>query len=97
MEIRLTLLPGMAGTKKLLARYGERLVCVRYRYDKATGRRVKTAELIVQDVAWAGAYARASPRTLCGIRRRTSIPCAVAAIGEKPDIQLREEMGADIG
>ncbi len=41
----------MAGTKKLLARYGERLVCVRYRYDSATGRRVKTAELIVQDIA----------------------------------------------
>ena len=50
MEIRLTLRPGMAGTKKLLARYGERLVCVRYRYDSATGRRVKAAELI----AWAG-------------------------------------------
>jgi len=54
MEIRLTLRPGMSGTKKLLARYGERLVCVRYRYDRATGRRVKTAELIVEDVAWAG-------------------------------------------
>src|SRR5258706_15786640 len=54
MEIRLTLRPGMSGTKKLLARYGERLVCVRYRYDRATGRRVKTAELIVGDVAWAG-------------------------------------------
>ncbi len=54
MEIRLTLRPGMAGTKKLLARYGERLLCVRYRYDSATGRRVKTAELIVQDIAWAG-------------------------------------------
>ena len=48
MEIRLTLRPGMAGTKKLLARYGERLVCVRYRYDSAAGRRVKTAELIVR-------------------------------------------------
>ena len=45
--------PGMSGTKKLLARYGESLVCVRYRYDRATGRRVKTAELIVEDVAWA--------------------------------------------
>jgi hypothetical protein len=54
MEIRLTLRPGMAGTKKLLARYGERLVCVLYQYDTVTGRRVKTAELIVQDVAWSG-------------------------------------------
>jgi len=26
MEIRLTLRPGMSGTKKLFARYGERLI-----------------------------------------------------------------------
>ena len=58
MEIRLTLRPGMAGTKKLLARYGEWLVCVRCRYDRATGRRVKTAELIVQDIAWEGGARR---------------------------------------
>ena len=36
-------------------------------------------------------------KVLCGIRRRTSIPCAMAAIGQKPDIRLREEMGVDIG
>ena len=29
METRLTLRPGMPGAKKLVARYGERLVCVR--------------------------------------------------------------------
>ena len=70
MEIRLTLRPGMAGTKRLLARYGERLVCVRYRYDRATGRRVKTAELIVQDVAWAGRSRkpRRNDHDLVGVR-----------------------------
>ena len=70
MEIRLTLRPGMAGTKKLLARYGERLVCVRYRYDKTTGRRVKTAELIVQDVEWAGRARkpRRNDHDLVGVR-----------------------------
>ena len=69
MEIRLTLRPGMAGTKRLLARYGERLVCVRYRYDRATGRRVKTAELIVQDVAWAGrSRKRRNDHDLVGVR-----------------------------
>jgi hypothetical protein len=61
MEIRLTLRPGMAGTKKLLARFGERLVCVRYRYDRASGRRFKTVELIVQDVAWSGRTRRPRP------------------------------------
>ncbi len=60
----------MAGTKKLLARYGERLVCVRYRYDSATGRRVKTAELIVQDIAWAGRARkpRRNDHDLVGVR-----------------------------
>jgi hypothetical protein len=36
METRLTLRPGMPGTKKLVARFGERLVCVRYLYDPET-------------------------------------------------------------
>ena len=38
METRLTLRPGQSGTKKLLERYGERLVRVRYLYGHATGR-----------------------------------------------------------
>jgi len=33
VETRLSLAPGQNGTKKLVATYGERLVCVRYRYD----------------------------------------------------------------
>jgi len=33
----------------LLAQYGDGLVCVRYRYDEATGRRIKTAELIIDE------------------------------------------------
>jgi len=32
-----TLKPGQAGTKALLALYGRGLLCVRYRYDEATG------------------------------------------------------------
>jgi hypothetical protein len=30
------------GTKKLVARYGERLVCVRYRYDAERRKRLET-------------------------------------------------------
>ena len=33
MKTRLTRKPGQKGTKKLTALYGEKLVCVRYRYD----------------------------------------------------------------
>ncbi len=40
METRLTLRPGQGGTKKLLERYGERLVCARYLYDDKAGRRL---------------------------------------------------------
>lgn len=52
METRLTLRPGQHGTRKLLERFGERLVRVRYLYDPATGRRLKTVELIVESVPW---------------------------------------------
>src|SRR5260370_42469406 len=86
MEIRLTLRPEMSGTKKLLARYGERLVCLRYRYDRATGRRVKTAELIVEDVAWAGRTRkpRRNDPDLVGVRigwKEGEPPAAVTPAG----------------
>jgi hypothetical protein len=32
-RVRLHLKPGQKGTKPLLAQYGDRLICVRYRYD----------------------------------------------------------------
>jgi hypothetical protein len=44
--------PGDNGTKKLLARYGEDLVCVRYVEDLLTGERFKTVELAVEENAW---------------------------------------------
>jgi hypothetical protein len=50
--VALTLRPGAAGTKKLLAEYGDRLFAVRYRYDAARGRRLKTVELIVDEGDW---------------------------------------------
>ena len=53
METRLSLLPGQNGTKKLVTQYGERLVCVRYRYDAQRKVRYKTVELIVETAPWA--------------------------------------------
>ena len=52
METRLTLRPGQPGTRKLVEKYGERLVRVRYVYDAATSRRLKTVELVVESVPW---------------------------------------------
>ncbi|MBA56266.1 MAG: hypothetical protein CMK89_17595 [Pseudomonadales bacterium] len=49
MEVIKTLRPGDSGTKKLTERYGDRLVCVRYRKDEAKKRRYTTIELIVDE------------------------------------------------
>ena len=59
METRLTLRPGQPGTRKLLQKYGERLVRVRYVYDASSGRRLKTVELVVESVPWKGRVRRA--------------------------------------
>jgi len=52
METRLTLRAGQKGTKRLVAEHGERLVCVRYRYDAQKKKRYKTIELIVEEMDW---------------------------------------------
>ena len=51
-KIKRILKPGQPGTRKLLEQYGDNLVCVRYRYDEERRKRVKTAELIVEEVPW---------------------------------------------
>lgn len=52
MKAGLTLTPGRKGTKRLTDNYGDRLVCVRYRYDEATGHRCTTVELIESEEPW---------------------------------------------
>ncbi len=51
MRTRLTLHPGQDGAKQLCVQYGDRLVCVKYRYDEQKKRRYKTVELIVEENA----------------------------------------------
>lgn len=43
------LAPQAAGAKRLAERFGDALVCVRYRVDAAAGRRYTTVELIVAE------------------------------------------------
>jgi len=52
MHIRSTVHPGQRGAKKLLTQYGDRLVCVRYRYDEQRQKRLKTVELIIEEEPW---------------------------------------------
>jgi hypothetical protein len=52
MIARATLRPGQKGTKRLLEKYGDRLVCVRYRYDSVNGKRYTTVELLEAESKW---------------------------------------------
>ncbi len=52
MKTKLILKPGQRGTKKLLNQYGDRLICVRYRYDEQSRKRFKTAEIIIDEKEW---------------------------------------------
>ncbi len=45
-------MPGKPGTKKWVEKYGESLVCVRYKYDKECKRKVKTVEITVEESTW---------------------------------------------
>ena len=49
MEVTKTLKPGDPGTAQLQRRYGERLVCVRYRFDSTRYKNLTTVEIIVDE------------------------------------------------
>ncbi len=51
MKVDTHLKPGQKGTKQLLEQYGDKLLCVRYRYDQKRHVRIKTVELIVSESA----------------------------------------------
>jgi hypothetical protein len=89
METRLTRQPGQNGTKRLVERFGERLVCVRYRYDAEHGRRYKTVELIVESVPW-----RPRPRR---VRRREDDIVAVRIAWNEAELRERESAWARCG
>jgi hypothetical protein len=64
----LRLKPGQKGTKRLLAQYGDRLICVRYRYDVERKRRFKTVELLVAEQDWEPRRLPIAPDRIVGLR-----------------------------
>ena len=44
--------PGERGTKRLVRDWGHRLICVRYRYNPHLNRRIKTAEIVMDEAPW---------------------------------------------
>ena len=68
MRTLLYLKPGQKGTKQLLAQYGDRLVCVRYRYDAQRKKWFKTMELIVAEREWEPPPPRYAAEAIVGVR-----------------------------
>jgi len=66
--VRLHLRPGQKGTKLLLAQYGDRLICVRYRYDAQRRKRLKTVELLVAERDWDPPRPRIAHDQIVGLR-----------------------------
>jgi hypothetical protein len=68
MRIRLTLHPHQDGAKELQKQYGDRLVCVRYRYDETKKQQWKTIELIIEKSAWEPSPPRWQADTLVALQ-----------------------------
>jgi len=45
-------LQGYPGTKNLVDKFGDILLCVRYKYNKDLKQKIKTAEIIIQEWNW---------------------------------------------
>jgi hypothetical protein len=58
--------PGQRGTKQWVAKFGDRLVCVRYRYDAQHHKRYTTVEAIVAEGLWTPPPP--APDTIVGVR-----------------------------
>ena len=67
-RIRLTLQPNQDGAKALRAEYGERLVCVRYRYDVQSRKRYKTVEPVIADDPWTPPAPVPAPEQVVAVR-----------------------------
>jgi hypothetical protein len=74
--VRLHLRPGQKGTKQLLAQYGDRLICVGYRYHARRKKRLKTVELLVAERDWEPPRPRFAHEQIVGLR----IPFADVAV-----------------
>jgi hypothetical protein len=59
---------GQKGTKQLLAQYGDRLICVPYRYDAQRKKRFKTVELLVAERDWEPPRPRFAHDQIVGLR-----------------------------
>ena len=71
MSPEVTDVPG-SHRKALMKKYGDALICVRFRYDPQAGQRLKTVELVVERSDWTPPPARFSNDTLVPLRINAS-------------------------
>ena len=92
MITRLKLKPGQKGTKALVEKYGDALVCVRYRYDEATRTRIKTVELIVEKKELASPGQKIADEALVPVQiayAETALIKMAKAMGGRWDSEVR--------
>jgi len=68
MKIKRILKPGQPGTKSLVEKYGDNLICVRYRYDVEKHTMFKTIEIVVDRKPWQPPVKKISKNKILSIR-----------------------------
>lgn len=84
--------PGQPGAKRLVGQSGQRLVCVRYRYDASQHKQFKTVELIVEESAWTPPAAPMTEPIMVGLRvgiNEIAIQRQIKQAGGKGNRQLQ--------
>jgi len=92
MKIRARMSPGQKGTKRLVEKYGDALVCVRYRYDYQKRKQYKTVEIIVSESDWTPPPAKFADSTLVALKigvKETSMQSQVKAVGGRWDMEKK--------
>lgn len=84
--------PGQPGTKKLLAKYGDRLERVRYKYDKRARRSRLSVELLEEEKFWYPGFNRLPETAPVGLRidyLEEDVRSKVKGAGGRWDPELR--------
>lgn len=74
MKTGKVLKPGQPGTKKWVEKYGEALVCVRYRNDEKQQQKFTTVEIVVDQRRWKKDSQRIPRNKIMGILVRSDEP-----------------------
>jgi len=69
VKTRLILKSGQPGAKTLTRKYGDSLLCVRFRYDAESRQRLKTVELIIERTPWTPPVKHYTAETVVPLQR----------------------------